>query len=155
MSTGWRGESKRHSIAKKYGRVSSKKTALSKLSSTQRCPSEFRVLEQTEVPSLTRSQYEMEFDDYENAKNFFKSLDSGSIYSYHNKYRVVYDRDERLKSIAKSRIVSSENEFAPGTKTYHLVQQNGRIVFDKTGLPVIFRSRRDAVAAKKIAREMI
>jgi hypothetical protein len=34
MATGWKGESKRHSIARKYGKASSKKTSLSKMSST-------------------------------------------------------------------------------------------------------------------------
>lgn len=31
MTTGWKGESKRHSIAKKYGKASSKKVVISKL----------------------------------------------------------------------------------------------------------------------------
>jgi hypothetical protein len=148
MAKGWRRESKRHSL-------SARGIKTVREHSDYEMHSEPKVLKQTQVPDLKKGEYELEFYSYDNAKNFFKSIGSGSMYYYMGAYRVVYNRDERLKSIASSTIRSSANEFVPGTKVYYLVQRNGKLVFseDRNGLPLVFNSLRSAQKAKKIAKE--
>ena len=53
MASGWEGESKRHSIAKKYGSTGSKKVRISKMSSWAKYPGVARIVSRTSRDTRT------------------------------------------------------------------------------------------------------